>query len=271
LVLSCSNNNNLNDGISKSNQLDQTNSALMVNYFKSNFVKNNNSIISKTFFFIMETKNQCQGCNTIKYNYQALYLLEFPLEAVFKYYISKNIYQINNNGMKFLYLNQCFEHYRNPSYFTGENSFYCNICQGRKDSIYINNIYSLPPTLIIILNRGKGKAFDCEVVFPEILDVQNYVLCPQSINCYQLRGVISHLGESGMGGHFIAFCKNRIDHQWYRYNDAIVTLCKDQKNEFKIGCPYILFYECINRNNNVLFDENFNNNIFNNGNNFNIN
>ena len=33
--------------------------------------------------------------------------------------------------------------------------------------------------------------------------IQNYLLCPQSINCYQLRGAISFLEESGMSEHFI--------------------------------------------------------------------
>ena len=34
--------------------------------------------------------------------------------------------------------------------------------------------------------------------------IQNNLLCPQSIiNCYQLRGVISFLEESGMSEHFI--------------------------------------------------------------------
>ena len=33
--------------------------------------------------------------------------------------------------------------------------------------------------------------------------IQNYLLCPQSIHCYQLRGAISFLEESGMSEHFI--------------------------------------------------------------------
>ena len=33
--------------------------------------------------------------------------------------------------------------------------------------------------------------------------IQNYLLCPQNINCNQLRGAISFLEESGMSEHFI--------------------------------------------------------------------
>ena len=240
------------------NQIIETNSYLMLKNFKEEFTKNNNSIISKTFFFIIETKSQCQQCNIIKYNYQTLFLLDFPLKEVYEYYSSNNKNPINNNGQKYISLNQCFEFYKKPSFFTGENSFYCSQCKGQRNATYFNNIYSLPPTLIIILNRGKGKAFDCYVDFPETLFLQQYILCQQSSSKYQLRSVISHLGESGMGGHFIAFCKNRINNLWYNYNDSIVTRCNDQKNGFKIGTPYILFYESGN-NRNILFDENSNN------------
>ena len=75
-----------------------------------------------------------------------------------------------------------------------------------------------------------------------------------------------------MSGHFIAFCRHRLDNNWYRYNDAIVTLCQDQNNEYKIGTPYILFYEAIDNKSNVLFDGKFaDTNSFVHKNNFNSN
>ena len=57
-----------------------------------------------------------------------------------------------------------------------------------------------------------------------------------------------------MSGHFIAFCRNRINNMWIRYNDALASVCQDQFNEYKMGTPYILFYESCDGNNNVLFD-----------------
>jgi ubiquitin C-terminal hydrolase len=259
----------------KNRRIDQTNKILTYNDFKSDFIENNNSKIAKIFFFTIESRTLCQGCNILKYNYQALYLLEFQLESVFNFCLSNNMNQINNNGQKYVTLLQCFEQYRSPTYFVGENSLYCNNCKSQQSSTYINNIYSLPPTLIIVLNRGKGNSFDCYVDFPAKLNLQQYVVCPQSITSYQLRGVITHLGESGMSGHFIAFCKHRIDNNWYCYNDAIVSYCNDQRNGFRKGTPYILFYDSLNGNNNVLYDNNnikrsenlnFKNNMINNNN-----
>ena len=47
-----------------------------------------------------------------------------------------------------------------------------------------------------------------------------------------------------MNGHFVAYCKNRIDNQWYLYNDAFVTKCTRQ-SQYNDGMPYILFYELV--------------------------
>ena len=258
------NNNNIH--------MDQTDKYSMLNLFKSDFSKNNNSIIAKNFFFITQTKTRCSNCNIFKYNYQTLYLLEFPLEVVFKYCLNNNKKCVDNNGKKCICLKYCFEHYRFPTEFTGDNQLFCNSCSQLTNSYNQSSLYSLPKTLIIILNRGRGKIFDCIVDFPNELDLDKYVLCPQSITKYKLSGVITHLGDSGMSGHFIAFCRHRLDNNWYRYNDAIVTLCQDQNNEYKIGTPYILFYEAIDNKSNVLFDGKFaDTNSFVHKNNFNSN
>ena len=230
------NNNNQRNNL-PINQLDKYS---ILDLFKSDFSKNNNTIIAKNFFFITETKTKCLSCQKLKYSYQVLYLLEFPLEMVFNVCCQNNINCLNNEGKKCISLNYCFEQNRMPTDFVGENQLYCNNCSKLTNSVCLSRLYSLPKTLIIILNRGRGKAFDCLVDFPPVLDLTNYVLCPQSITKYQLTGVISHLGDSGQSGHFIAFCKHRMDKKWYRYNDALVTPCQDQNNEYKIGTIYFI-------------------------------
>ena len=208
----------------------------------------------------------------MKYNFQALFLLEFPLELIYNYNISQNIPSINNKGRKCVNLYSCFRQYIQPTYFTGENQLYCNTCNCSRDAYSINTFFSLPPVLIIILNRGKGKSFDCDVDFPDYLNLQNYVSYKKSVYNYQLKGVISHLGESGMSGHFIAYCRHRIDNQWYCFNDSIVTLCKDSNRPYTVGTAYILFYESIENKTNIIFDKGIDLNLlFNNNNGVNNN
>ena len=260
--------NNNNNNLRNNNQINHSDKYSVLNNFKFDFAKNNNSIIAKNFFFIIETKTQCCNCKINKYNFQVLYLLEFPLEIVFNFCISNNIKCFDTNiNKKYISLKSCIKQYMLPNKFVGDNKLYCNGCSVLAEAYSQTRIYSLPKTLIIILNRGKGKVFDCFVDFPLELDLSNYVLCPQSITKYNLSGVITHLGESGMGGHFIALCKHRLNGNWYKYNDSIVTPIQDPISEFKLGTPYILFYESCDSKNNVLFDgKNVDANSFINGN-----
>ena len=98
----------------------------------------------------------------------------------------------------------------------------------------------MPNYLIIILNRGKGNIFKCNVQIPEEFCPSIYVEKENNIK-FSLIGIVTHFGESGMGGHFIAFCKHYMDGKWRCYNDSIITECKN--DYLQKGTPYILFYK----------------------------
>ena len=136
-----------------------------------------------------------------------------------------------------------FEYYRRNELMKGDNNMYCNICKISCNAYYSTELYSMPNYLIIVLNRGKGNIFQYDLHFPKILDLKKYVVHPESGYMYDLYGVICHLGPSSMGGHFIAFCRHRMNNLWYKYNDSKVTECED--DEFLYGVPYILFYQKI--------------------------
>ena len=236
----------------------QSNRELMFETFIKTYSSENNNIIPKLFFSLIENETICNGCNTRKYNYQIVFSLELSLEVIYnKIYGNQNM----NIGKKTLDLLQCLPNYNETNYFTGENAMYCNICQKQHESIYHKRIHSLSPILIIILNRGKGNQFDCDVNFPDHLNFQQNVINPSINVSYKLIGVVTHFGTSDMGGHFIAYCKHRILNEWYCYNDAAVSKLSDPKNEYKNGVPYILFYESEQGNQNILFDNVGNNNF----------
>ena len=66
----------------------------------------------------------------------------------------------------------------------------------------------------------------------------------EKIYYYELVGVLSHYGPSNMGGHFISFCKNSEDGNWYKFNDSMVE--ESNFNEVSSsGMPYVLFYSYI--------------------------
>ena len=141
----------------------------------------------------------------------------------------------------------CFNFNQKDELMCGDNQIFCNKCRQNSDSIYGNKIFTLSNILIMILNRGKDNMYKVIIDFPMEIDLSNYVL--SNVNkteqyIYSIYGVITHLGDSGEGGHFIAACKSPIDGNWYRYNDAIVSpITNFNKEVTNFNTPYILFYQ----------------------------
>ena len=239
--------------------LDISNEKIIFDNFQGNFNKTHCSIIGKILCGFNKSVFECQNCGKFAFNFNIYNFLIFGLEAISNYFNLSN----NNTMMPIINFEHCFQ------FLSKEENFqntYCQNCYQTTNSKYKESLYTMPDYLIIILNRGKGNIFKCHVIVPENFNASYYV--EKKINfkeTYELVGIVSHLGESGMGGHFIAFCKHNIDNKWRCYNDSIVTECNnDYLNK---GTPYILFYkkDKIERNVNIINLLNMNSQ---NGNNF---
>ena len=238
------------------------------------------SIISDLFYGFKSQIIKCSKCNNELINYQIINLLIFPIEVVYNEkknnswkqndnfsiqrkgrttnstygsfydgysgeskshtnYYNNNFYN-ERSGNKSVTLEDCFENEVSETDFKDENQIFCNKCGKMCNAKGISKIYSSPYILILILNRGKGNQFDCDVDFKETLNIKKYVERNDCPTDYELIGVISHLGESSMSGHFIADCKH-FDGKWYSFSDSSVT---GPSNKYtKKGTPYILFYQ----------------------------
>ena len=135
-------------------------------------------------------------------------------------------------------IKDCFDYYKKIEIFDGD---YCKTCNKQNDATFQTLLFTLPNILIITLNRGKGNQFKVKLEFTELLDLNDYAKYGGK---YELISVITHLGENGFSGHFIASCKSHIDKEWYQYNDAIVKKIYDfKKDVLNFGDAYILFYK----------------------------
>ena len=232
---------------------DQRNKQLMYNNFVNSFYKENNSIISQLFYALNYNYTQCANCNAGSYNYQVYFFLIFPLEEVRKFKLMNNN---NNNGFNNINNNNnvvdimdCFDFDRKVNFMTGDNVIYCNYCKQSCNSYMRTILATGPEILVILLNRGKGIEFNVKINFYLNLDLSNYIEMKNTGCQYELFGVITHIGESGMGGHFIAYCKDYINGKWMKINDAIVTPVNDFKTEvIDFAMPYLLFYQKKNNN-----------------------
>ena len=239
------NNNNFNTKNPSFN--DQRNQQLMFNNFIQNFGLTNQSKISDLFYAMNCTMNQCSLCGNQTYSYQTYFSITFPLEEVRKSKMS-NYNQFSNYNNMFnnneVNIYDCFDYDRKISFMTGENAMYCNFCKKTANSQMFTVLTTGPEVLIIILNRGKGIEFNVKINFVELLNLANYIQFQNTGVNYELIGVITHMGESGMAGHFIAYCKSPISHLWYQYNDAIVNQVNNFKSEvIDYAMPYVLFYQ----------------------------
>ena len=239
-----------NNNIILGNQIaDQRNKDAVFEEFKNDFTQRYNSIASNLFYGANYNVTQCTQCQTKLFNYQVYFFIVFPLEEVRKFKYQSNLNNnmniiFNNNALNVVDIYDCFEFDRRICLMSGVNAMYCNICQRTTDCNMCTNLAFGPNILIIILNRGKGKEFDVKLNFGEDLNLHNYIEIKETGVNYKLIGVITHLGESGMSGHFIAFCKDPESLKWYKFNDAIVTPVADfQKEVVDYGMNYLLFYQ----------------------------
>jgi len=230
------NNNNQNMIIDSYIQKDK---KVMFKNFVTFFKNNYKSIISELFYGLTYNQTQCQICHTTIYNYQTFNFLIFPLAQVLNHKMQSVNFQ--NNFENRVTLDECFQF---NQITTPLNDYYCNFCRQTSIGMYANFISVLPNIIIIILNRGVGLEHDVKIEFEENLDLKNYVEYLKESSFYELIGVVTHYGESGASGHFMARCKSPVCEDWYLYNDAIVQkIGFFNKEEFFRGHPYILFYK----------------------------
>ena len=232
------NDNNLIKNINPNIEM-QKNQKLMLQYFVKYFMGSYRSIISELFYGLNYNVTQCSLCGITLYNYQTFNFLIFPLFEVLN-----NKMKLVNNQNNFNYtvtLDDCFQF---NQIYTPLNGYYCNVCNHNTQGQYASFLSVLPNIIIIILNRGVGLQYKVKIDFDENLNLKNYVEYFKENSFYELIGVVTHYGESGISGHFIARCKSPLDNNWYLYNDAIINkIGYFDKGNFLQGNPYILFYK----------------------------
>ena len=124
----------------------------------------------------------------------------------------------------FCTLHECLSKYTKEEKMSGENCYYCQKCNYKREATKKIGIWKLPPNLIILLKRfsfGKKITF---VHFPvEGLDLNEFVSGPKSEKQYSLYATGNHMGDLEYG-HYWAYCMNAYTGQWYEFNDEIVKL-----------------------------------------------
>ena len=238
-------------------KIDPYDNKKLFQAFCNDFALNHNSIITQYFYGTIQSIFECQVCKMnrmrngimtplLKYNYQNIFYLEFPLDEVRKFVMNQYNNMGMNLGMNYQKIEQvniidCFNYYQKQESIEG----YCEKCGSNNAQILNETKIYLPPNILIIaFNRGQGLQYDIKVNFPENLDLTKTIL--NNTKIYELQSVIKHFGDNSSSGHFIAYCRSPIPkfhNLWYCYNDAIVVQTNKWSDIHDNGVTYILFYQ----------------------------
>lgn len=179
---------------------------------------------------------------TDEYNFNVEAILRHSDEGEFK---ESTI--IPNNQIN---LDTCFEFFSSNEILDPSNQWFCPKCREHVCADKKMNIWSCPKCLIIhlkrfVANKNKSSKITKTVEYPDILDMNKYIIGPQKAfqNKYRLTAISEHMGTTS-GGHYTAkaIVKGpKKSSQWYSFDDSMVreTTAKEVHND----AAYVLFYE----------------------------
>ncbi|XP_018595977.1 ubiquitin carboxyl-terminal hydrolase 20 isoform X1 [Scleropages formosus] len=129
----------------------------------------------------------------------------------------------------------------------GDNMYSCERCKKLRNGVKYCKVLRLPEILCVHLKRFRHEVMysfkiNSHVSFPlEGLDLRPFLAkeSPSQITTYDLLSVICHHGTAA-SGHYIAYCQNVINGQWYEFDDQYVT--EVHETVVQNAEAYVLFY-----------------------------
>lgn len=165
-------------------------------------------------------------------------------------------------------LDDCLDEFSKQETLGRDDEWYCPVCKKHVQATKKLDIYKAPDILVICLKRfGSARnlrdKLDHLVQYPleglnlderigERRVTQTLKLTDEEAKhygiehstepfIYDLYAVDNHFGGLG-GGHYTAFCRNKVEDQWYNYDDSRVSKASPEavKNN---RAAYLLFYK----------------------------
>lgn len=127
----------------------------------------------------------------------------------------------------------------------GDNQYFCDQCQSKRDARRITQLDTLPPVLNLQLlrfiydrNTGSKKKLSSRIKFYEQLDLNKYVKkrnneAAEPNYVYQLGSILMHVGKSAYSGHYTAQIRNFQSQEWFNFNDESINKIKKKQ---QLGC-----------------------------------
>ncbi|KAG7353025.1 ubiquitin carboxyl-terminal hydrolase [Nitzschia inconspicua] len=197
-----------------------------------NYLRRNKSLIVDMFQGQIRNTCKCLKCGHINIRFEPFMYLSLPI----------------SNSCKSL--DDCVDLYLQEESLTGVDQYYCEKCKTHVDGTKKQDLWMLPPVLIVHLKRFKyndygkvGSKNEAAIKYPIIgWDLKSHVKSSRGVYPrYDLYGVINHMGGLG-GGHYIAHALNRFDDTWYEFNDSSYRSVSESVHNRLSKSTYVLFY-----------------------------
>ncbi|KAJ1372593.1 Ubiquitin carboxyl-terminal hydrolase 33 [Parelaphostrongylus tenuis] len=123
----------------------------------------------------------------------------------------------------------------------------CDRCKKLRNGVKICRISRFPEMLCVQIKRFRHDSYctskiSTQVSFPLVdLDLSNFSVTSERVPLYDLCGLITHQGSGADSGHYLAYCRNEIDGNWYEYDDNMLT--KLDSAHVLTKEAYVLFYQ----------------------------
>jgi len=203
--------------------------------------ENEHSIIFDNFCWINRTLKICTKCNSKFFTYQKYFTFDLKLDfeninidSINNTFNINNFENNNGNSVKNILQKQMKE--------TVNISAYCQNCKKKVEFIINKSIIYFPNALIILMKKNDKNS---QLIIDEKMELSNE---EETIE-YKLNGVIAY-NKLKDSFNYKAYCLNSIDSKWYKYDDTVEKIDKDNflfnnNNSEYILPPTILFYKKI--------------------------
>ncbi len=194
----------------------------------------NNSPIFQFFYGLMKSKSLCCKCNTTTYSFNYYYFISFNVELVLNTQQMnpsiEQLFNIQNNVL--VKLHQA--HHKN-----------CNNCKCVQEFLQRKQFYTLPPFLIVCLDRGYNCEFKSKISYNLQLNLANEVE-KKMITFYELTAIVKRADRNDKE-HYICIYKDFNVNSW---------VLRDDSKTFKLNSPFdsnegiemIFFYRRLQNN-----------------------
>ena len=194
----------------------------------------NNSPIFQFFYGLMKSKSHCCKCNTTTYSFNYFYFVSFNIEIVLSsqqmYSSIEQLFNIQNNVL--VKLHQA--HHK-----------YCNNCKSVQEFLQRKQFYTLPPFLIVCLDRGFNCQYKNKISYDLQLNMENQVE-RKMITLFELTAIVKRADKNDKE-HYICVYKDFNINSWVLRDDS-KTVKLNSPFDSNEGVEMIFFYKKIQNN-----------------------